>query len=40
MKLIIVGCEYTGVTTLCESLINWGNEKGINFHLDDQFYNS
>ena len=37
MKLIIVGCEYTGVTTLCESLINWGNEKGINFHLDDHF---
>lgn len=37
MKLIIVGCEYTGVTTLCESLINWGNERGINFHLDDHF---
>ena len=37
MKIIIVGCEYTGVTALCEGLITWGKERGINFHLDDHF---
>ncbi len=37
MKIIAVGCEYTGVTTLCDGLIAWGNDRGINFHLDDHF---
>ena len=37
MRGIVVGCEYTGVTTLIEGLMNWGHERGINHHLDDHF---
>ncbi|MBI4550784.1 MAG: hypothetical protein HY710_00805 [Candidatus Latescibacteria bacterium] len=37
MRLIAVGCEYTGKTTLLESLMTWGAERGIRFHLDDHF---
>lgn len=37
MRGIVVGCEYTGVTTLIEGLMDWGHERGINHHLDDHF---
>lgn len=37
MRLVAVGCEYTGVTTLLEGLVAWGKQRGINFHLDDHF---
>jgi thymidylate kinase len=37
MRLIIIGCEYTGKSTLTDSLADWGREKGIHFHLDDHF---
>jgi hypothetical protein len=37
MRIIAIGCEYTGVTTLLNSLIVWGHERGIHHHLDDHF---
>ena len=37
MRVIVVGCEYSGVTTLIESLMAWGEERGIHHHLDDHF---
>ena len=37
MRVIVVGCEYTGVTTLIEGLMDWGHERDINHHLDDHF---
>ena len=37
MRLIVVGCEYSGVTTLIEGLMEWGHERGIHHHLDDHF---
>lgn len=37
MRLIVVGCEYAGVTTLINGLYGWGNERGIHHHLDDHF---
>ena len=37
MRVIAVGCEYTGVTTLLEGLMTWGHERDINHHLDDHF---
>lgn len=37
MRVIAVGCEYTGVTTLLEGLLAWGQARGIAFHLDDHF---
>jgi hypothetical protein len=37
MRVVAVGCEYTGVTTLLEGLMAWGAERGIKFHLDDHF---
>jgi hypothetical protein len=37
MRLIVVGCEYTGKTTLIDGLYAWGEERGIHFHLDDHF---
>ena len=37
MKIIAVGCEYTGVTSLFDGLMDWGNKRGIKFHLDDHF---
>ncbi len=37
MRIIAVGCEYTGVTTLLEGLMTWGHEQNINHHLDDHF---
>ena len=37
MRLIIVGCEYSGVTTLINSIHRWGLQYGMNYHLDDHF---
>ena len=37
MRIIAVGCEYTGVTTLLEGLMAWGHEQNISHHLDDHF---
>lgn len=37
MRLIVIGCEYAGKTTLIDSLMTWGKEAGIHFHLDDHF---
>lgn len=37
MRVIVVGCEYTGVTTLINGIHVWGMERGIHHHLDDHF---
>lgn len=37
MRIIAIGCEYTGKTTLLEGLMKWGDERGIHHHLDDHF---
>jgi len=37
MRIIAVGCQYTGVSTLFQGLMAWGQEQGIRFHLDDHF---
>lgn len=37
MRLIVIGCEYAGKTTLIDSLYAWGEERGIHYHLDDHF---
>jgi len=37
MRLIVIGCEYTGKSTLLNSLAEWGRREGIHFHLDDHF---
>lgn len=37
MRVIAIGCEYTGKTTLLECLMKWGDERGIHHHLDDHF---
>jgi len=37
MRLIVIGCEYSGKTTLIDALMAWGSKSGIHFHLDDHF---
>ena len=37
MRIIAVGCEYTGVTTLLNELNKWGTERHLQFHIDDHF---
>lgn len=37
MRLIVIGCEYTGKTTLIDGLYAWGEARGIHYHLDDHF---
>lgn len=37
MRVIVVGCEYSGVSTLINGLDVWGKERGIQHHLDDHF---
>lgn len=37
MRVIVIGCEYSGVTTLIDGLMKWGDERGIHHHLDDHF---
>lgn len=35
MRVIAVGCEYSGVSTLIEQVHQWGLSRGISHHLDD-----
>ena len=35
MRLITIGCEYSGKTALTELLRDWGREQGRHFHIDD-----
>ena len=37
MRVIAVGCEYSGVTTLLSALTKWGASRGLSFHTDDHF---
>ena len=35
MRLILIGCEYSGKTTLADALEKWGADRGRPFHMDD-----
>ena len=35
MRLILIGCEYVGKTTLANNLKDWGSPLGKHFHMDD-----
>lgn len=37
MRLIVIGTEYAGKTTLIDAVDAWGKKLGIHFHLDDHF---
>ncbi|MFT5366433.1 MAG: hypothetical protein ACI8V2_001380 [Candidatus Latescibacterota bacterium] len=37
MRVIVVGCEYSGVSTLIDGIFEWGEKRGIHHHLDDHF---
>ncbi len=37
MRIIAVGCEYSGVSTLIDGIDTWGKDRGIRHHLDDHF---
>jgi len=37
MRVIVVGCEYSGVSTLINGIFEWGVEQDIHHHLDDHF---
>ncbi|MDP7251710.1 MAG: hypothetical protein QGF00_19030 [Planctomycetota bacterium] len=37
MRLLVVGCEYAGKTTLVNNIQEWGKDKGFLFHMDDHF---
>jgi hypothetical protein len=37
MRLIVIGTEYAGKTTLIDGLMEWGGRVGVPFHLDDHF---
>jgi hypothetical protein len=37
MRLIVIGTEYAGKTTLIDGLMEWGDRAGVPFHLDDHF---
>jgi hypothetical protein len=37
MRVIAIGCEYSGVSTLLDGLMEWGDARGIHHHLDDHF---
>jgi hypothetical protein len=37
MRLIVIGTEYAGKTTLIDALMAWGDSIGIHHHLDDHF---
>jgi hypothetical protein len=37
MRIIVAGCEYSGVSTLIEAIDAWGRQRGIHHHLDDHF---
>jgi hypothetical protein len=37
MRLVVIGCEYAGKSTVIDALMEWGDRHGIHFHLDDHF---
>jgi hypothetical protein len=37
MRVMVVGCEYSGVSTLIDGIDRWGLARGIYHHLDDHF---
>ena len=37
MRLVVIGTEYAGKTTLIDALMEWGDSIGIHHHLDDHF---
>ena len=37
MRIIAVGCEYSGVSTLIDQIDQWGKSREIRHHLDDHF---
>jgi hypothetical protein len=37
MRLVVVGCEHAGKSTLIDALMEWGAGNGLHFHLDDHF---
>ncbi len=37
MRIVAIGCEYTGKTILFQGLMAWGHDRGIHHHLDDHF---
>ena len=37
MKVIIIGCEYSGKSSFANSLSKWGKKHDMSFHLDDHF---
>ena len=37
MRVVVIGCEYSGITTLVDAVQTWGLQRGIRFHLDDHF---
>ena len=37
MRVIAIGTEYTGKTTLVQAIQKWGMERGIRHHMDDHF---
>ncbi len=37
MRVVAVGCEYSGVSTLIDQIDSWGRARGITHHLDDHF---
>lgn len=37
MRVIVIGTEYTGKTTLVQAIQQWGMDRGIRHHMDDHF---
>ena len=37
MRVIVIGTEYTGKTTLVQDIQKWGLDRGIRHHMDDHF---
>ncbi|MCZ6633334.1 MAG: hypothetical protein O7G87_08005 [bacterium] len=37
MRVIVIGTEYTGKSTLVQAIQNWASERGIHHHMDDHF---
>jgi len=37
MRVIVIGCEYTGKTSFTGKLLEWGRKHDMKFHLDDHF---
>jgi hypothetical protein len=37
LKVIAIGCEYSGKSAFAKSLLEWGRERDMAFHLDDHF---